>query len=96
MIASAILQLISESMDIELEMVDPRYVKFSTTSIVHPSMVMLGEVSVSCAVMFVLFRLLVNPNSFQAKERRVTSCIVSEKELTNEYFNDFGLGVKTG
>ena len=43
--ALAILLLISESMVNELEIVDPRYVKFSTTYKGHPSMTILGGVS---------------------------------------------------
>jgi hypothetical protein len=41
--ALAILLLISESVDSELEMVDPRYVKFSTTSRLYPWMVVWGK-----------------------------------------------------
>ena len=48
--ALATLPLISGSMDSELEMVDPRSVKFSKTPRVYPSMAMFGGVSVFCEV----------------------------------------------
>ena len=72
--AFAICALISESSDKLLVIVEPRYVKLSTTSNVTLSMLIDGGITTSCPMTFVFLMLTVSTNSMQVWESLFISC----------------------
>ena len=66
--AFAIRALILAYSDKFLVIVEPRYVKLSTTSNITLSMLIDGGITPSCPMIFVFLMLMVSPNSLQAWE----------------------------
>ena len=77
--ALPIFVLSSASRDRLPEMVEPRYVKFSTTSRVWAPMAIAAAESASWPMMWVFLRLIVRRNSVQASGKRVVITLLHIK-----------------
>ena len=75
--AFAIHMLISATNDKLLVILEPRYLKLSTTSNVTLSMLIDGGITTSCHKTFVFLMLMVSPISLQAWKSLSVSCWIS-------------------